>query len=408
MKHLLTSMSLIAAVTASAQNIVCHITGTSSDPETTSVVIIESDKVMQLRGMGDMIVIPVNDGKFSYDLETDVIRYYEVIPKNQLDHGMFNMARFVAENQNLSITLGNKDFNPKVVGNGAETIKEQQCREYIDTKYGALIDALNSKQDSLIAIVNAETAGMTDDEVNNYYKQLRDTTSGNPHTKDILEIDKVFGKIIEDRYIDMLEWTTENPCFYGLNNIKMLLNNKDFYQSVTPVALMSYNTVYKELYKGHPYCEDIDMVIKSIELVRGNKYIDYEVENTDGQNVSLSSLYTGKVIYIDLWASWCGPCRKHARELIPVYEKYKDKGFQIIGIARESRIEDFNKAIDAEKYPWVNLIELADKNKIWVKNGLNNAAGSGFLIRADGTILALYPSAEDTEKILQQELGSFE
>jgi thiol-disulfide isomerase/thioredoxin len=206
----------------------------------------------------------------------------------------------------------------------------------------------------------------------------------------------------------MLEWTTENPCFYGLNNIKMLLNNKDFYQSVTPVALMSYNTVYKELYKGHPYCEDIDMVIKSIELVRGNKYIDYEVENTDGQNVSLSSLYTGKVIYIDLWASWCGPCRKHARELIPVYEKYKDKGFQIIGIARESRIEDFNKAIDAEKYPWVNLIELADKNKIWVKNGLNNAAGSGFLIRADGTILALYPSAEDTEKILQQELGSFE
>ena len=118
----------------------------------------------------------------------------------------------------------------------------------------------------------------------------------------------------------------------------------------------------------------------------------------------MSSLYTGKVIYIDLWASWCGPCRKHAKELIPIYEKYKDKGFQIIGVARETKAENMQKAIQQDQYPWLSLLELNDQNQVWLKNGISNAAGGGFLILKDGTILSVYPDAEETERLLKKHL----
>ena len=105
-----------------------------------------------------------------------------------------------------------------------------------------------------------------------------------------------------------------------------------------------------------------------------------------------------------MWASWCGPCRRHAKELLPVYEKYKDKGLQVIGIARENAAEAMEKAIRQDGYPWLNLLELNDRHHVWQKNGINNAAGGGFLIDDKGTILSIYPEADELEKILKERL----
>ena len=85
----------------------------------------------------------------------------------------------------------------------------------------------------------------------------------------------------------------------------------------------------------HPYHLQASYSIAAARLKVGKKYIDYDVRGMDGKDVKLSSLLTGKVIFINMWASWCGSCRVHSKSIIPIYEKYKDKGFQVIGIARE-------------------------------------------------------------------------
>ena len=90
--------------------------------------------------------------------------------------------------------------------------------------------------------------------------------------------------------------------------------------------------------------------------------------------------------------------------MIPIYEKYKDKGFQIIGIARETKAENMQKAIQQDQYPWLCLLELNDQNQVWLKNGISNAAGGGFLILKDGTSLSVYPDAEETERLLKKHL----
>ena len=73
------------------------------------------------------------------------------------------------------------------------------------------------------------------------------------------------------------------------------------------------------------------------------------------------------------------------------------------GIADQAKAD--GKAIDQDGYTWMNLLELKDQNKIWLKNGLDDAGGGGFLIAADGTILAVTPSAEQVESILKERLG---
>ena len=93
------------------------------------------------------------------------------------------------------------------------------------------------------------------------------------------------------------------------------------------------------------------------------------------------------------------------QQLIPIYEKYKDRGFTVIGVAREQNSDiRMREAIRKDGYPWLNLIELNDVQQIWSKYRIPNAAGGTFLVNAQGIILAVKPTAEEVERILQKEL----
>ena len=129
---------------------------------------------------------------------------------------------------------------------------------------------------------------------------------------------------------------------------------------------------------------------------------DFTLTTPEGKQVSLYSV-KGKLKIIDFWASWCGPCRRLSSSMIPIYEAFKDKGFTVVGIARENNNTDaMKKAIEQDKYPWLNLVELNDKGNIWEMYGAGNSGGCTYLVDKDGKILAIHPSAEEVTKILTE------
>ena len=161
--------------------------------------------------------------------------------------------------------------------------------------------------------------------------------------------------------------------------------------------LSHYDEVYKDNFSGCNLHNLAKTAMDEVKVYEGAHYQDFSLPDTEGNRVSLSSQIDGKVALLDLWASWCKPCRSNSRLMIPVYEKYRDAGFTVVGAAREYKGSEWRSALEQDAYPWVNLIALEEDHSVWTLYGLSNAAGGRFLIGKDGTILKINPTPEEVE-----------
>lgn len=142
----------------------------------------------------------------------------------------------------------------------------------------------------------------------------------------------------------------------------------------------------------------------------GQKAPDLSYENPQGQVISLNEINKKRVILLDFWASWCGPCRMSNPALVQLYEKYNKKkfkgakkGFEVVSVSLDQKKEPWLEAIEKDKLAWpYHMSDLKGWSSAAAAEYGVQFVPQCFLIDANGTIIGKYMHAEDCIKDLEK------
>ena len=166
-----------------------------------------------------------------------------------------------------------------------------------------------------------------------------------------------------------------------------------------------YDEKFKDVSPSDRMHDLITTVRDAAAIVEGKRFIDFTLPDQYGTERTLSESIEGKTAVLELWASWCRSCRVNARSLKPLYDKYHNSGFEIIGIAREYRTQaKWLKALEEDAYPWPNMVALEDSHHIWTQYGCPDKAGRTLLIDKNGIIVKIDPSKDEIEQYIKENI----
>jgi peroxiredoxin len=134
----------------------------------------------------------------------------------------------------------------------------------------------------------------------------------------------------------------------------------------------------------------------------GDKFTDIELPDLSGKLIKLSSL-KGNYILLEFWAGWCGPCRAENPRLSNLYNKYRQKGFEIYGVSLDEKMEGWQNAVNEDKMNWITVSDL--KGRAYSQSAsVYNVSGipHNYLINKKGIIIAQDIMGENLEKRLKE------
>jgi thiol-disulfide isomerase/thioredoxin len=253
----------------------------------------------------------VENGKFVFKgvQDSTVVRYLSFVSGDQQTNTVFFL-----ENGNIRVktTIGDKQI-VSITGTPANDAYQQ----FNDKR-----NAIDSEGDAIFKSINDST--LSEEQITAKHQEI---------------------DVLENRLLALIKGEIEK----NITNVVgiYLLNSYSFYYT-------DYSELAALLEKVPNQFQNNRVIVTLSELAEklkvsavGQVFTDFEMETPDGKPAKLSD-YAGKgnVVLVDFWASWCGPCRSEMPRLIAIYEKYKSKGLEIVGVS-----------LDANKESWINGIE---------------------------------------------------
>ncbi len=389
----------------------CLIEGTvTGRPQSTAILLNSPEEVFNRYASKENIVIPVRNGKFSYRLRTDTCTAYGLCFNDEWINGRAYIKDFFAEPGRLVLTIkGDDTFR---VEGGKLNDEYQRLRSYGHERMQPIFDRRDSL-DKARKFYTPEVYALFDEMdscsdrtklnlLSEKFQNLR--VDGKAYSREGDAWDKTAQKTITE----IGEWEFAQIKGHPSLATYYLLHEKlkaciVYDKQPAPDSLVDvFRALYLPSYPEHPFTREIGTYLQSQQTFVGGKYIDLVLPDTTGTPHRLSELLRGsKIALIDFWSIHCGPCRRTSKAMIPVYEKYKDKGFCIVGISRDGR-QQMIRGIRHDGYPWINLIDEYNRNQIFKSYGIDNSAGYTFLVDSCGTVIAAGASAEEMTAIVER------
>ena len=215
--------------------------------------------------------------------------------------------------------------------------------------------------------------------VNKYYRFKPSGTKNND----------IFAEILEDSILNIAAPKSEGEQWFSKHNndiIGILLLRTTFFDALTIDDKISIIENFGENLKNEKFVKDIYDRLKAQKATAvGENFVDFQGTDAAGNPVKLSD-YVGKGNYVlvDMWASWCGPCKREIPNLAEIHNLYNDKGVTVLGVFVWDDVKNLKPTMEAEKVTWAQII---DSEKCATDLYGVNGIPAIMLIGPDGTIL---------------------
>jgi len=321
------------------------------------------------------------------DFESQMVPIDSAVIKN----GKFKIN---LDNIDKGLGVGYVVFKEPVenVANGISVILEEgKIKMTIDSTFKVTGTPLNDKNQQFFdMITDASKKGV---EIQKKMQQASDETERQTYMDEM-------DKLSTESNATLFQFIKENMSnqmgeFYFRQFIQAF--NLEQFEELLSVARPEYKQQFEELLSSSKNSQN-DFI--------GHQYADITGPNPQGKDISLSD-YIGKnkVVLVDFWASWCGPCRVEMPNVVEAYKKYKSKGFEIVGVSLDESKDDWNKAIKDMKMNWPQMSDLkgwqSDLGAVYSVQSIPFT----LLIDQDGKIIAQNLRGEELEKKLEEVLN---
>lgn len=176
--------------------------------------------------------------------------------------------------------------------------------------------------------------------------------------------------------------------------------------SAKNLTAVQYNSLYDALnpaLRQNPYWTSVELTKTQIPVAEtGSSFPDIILKDTLNTSINTSS-YKGKILFLDLWSSWCTSCRKEFPALKQVYANYKSKGFEIIGVSIDANKDAWIRALKHDSVPWPQYCEFVyfQENSL-AKRFHIMAIPSNFLIDRNGILIGQDLSPKELEILISR------
>lgn len=310
--------------------------------------------------------------------ETDVIngkfKFNGSVPEPKqvflADKDTLRFYSFFIENADLTIEGSRQEQSTlKVIGSPINDLYVSYKNEY---------NKVEEEEDSIMAKFNEAKMSGDTDKADMYSEQLALT-------------EKMYKNLV-DKYV------SGNP-----NSVvaPYLLYSNMFYYNADELA--SYCGSFGCDAVKTSYYKDLNSYIEKMKKVDiGQPFVDFTMNDVEDNPVRLSDFAGKGYLLVDFWASWCPYCRIENPNLVKMYDKYHDKGFDIVGVSLDSSKDQWVKAIEDDKLTWHHVSDLLRWDNAAAALYVVRAIPSNVLIDPNGIIIAKNLTGKDLALKLEE------